>query len=441
MISEHSSGKLIDDSSEDAVSIRPPYQCTHASEADADKQDPRSNNMHRDIRLHSLISRQFVIVSLIIGIAAILTTFFIHTEPVVPAITAIPPPPKVLIVQATPTTTEIPVESYGVTQERTRLPLHTEVTGKVTWVAPNLQLGQTIEIGEPLVRIDATEFNLLRIQAEAEITAAKLQLSKIEAQAKLQLAQWQKGTDQKPTAFVRMEPELASARTHLTTAQTQYQLANLNIERSVIRAPFSGRVRATHVEPNLYVTSGSLLAEVYKTDYARVRFPLNRNQLSLLRLTQTQNDSDLKRIIKIFPQPEQPGCSWDGEFIAMEGEVDPKTQTIFGIADIPSPYAPTTQNCLPLISGSFVRILIFAPAQKNTYHITSRVLRDDKHVYIVDDDDRLVKREVQIIYEDTESAVIGSGITPQMRIVVTMPDQMVAGMRVTPVLADPQQTN
>jgi len=61
------------------------------------------------------------------------------------------------------------------------------------------------------------------------------------------------------------------------------------LERTLIKAPFNGRVRTRLVGPGQSVGNGTNLGEIYATDSAEIRLPLSSTQLEKIEINEQGN--------------------------------------------------------------------------------------------------------------------------------------------------------
>ena len=83
-------------------------------------------------------------------------------------------------------------------------------------------------------------------------------------------------------ALVLREPQLASAQAQARQAQAALKLAELHLERSVLRAPFAGMVLSTNAERGSGVSMNAPLAEFVGTDVFWVEAQWREDQLPWL---------------------------------------------------------------------------------------------------------------------------------------------------------------
>jgi RND family efflux transporter MFP subunit len=125
-----------------------------------------------------------------------------------------------------------------------------------------LAVGSTVREGQEIVQLDRTE-------ASARLKIAQANVKEMQAEAEAAKAD----TAKKSAAAV------AGAR--LEAAQARAELAQLDVDRCTIRAPFSGRLLALSVSPGQYVAKGTTIAELADTASLRVLVPLNRSEATV----------------------------------------------------------------------------------------------------------------------------------------------------------------
>ena len=78
--------------------------------------------------------------------------------------------PSVRVITATPRTVQLQVRSQGTVMPRTESQLIPEVSGTVVWISAALVSGGYFEQGEPLARIDPTEYQIALERAHANVS-------------------------------------------------------------------------------------------------------------------------------------------------------------------------------------------------------------------------------------------------------------------------------
>lgn len=84
--------------------------------------------------------------------------------------------------------------------------------------------------------------------------------------------------------FARHIPQINDAKSRVKAAEADLRLANIKLERAVIKAPFSGRVKTVSVGRGQLVNSGEIIGEIYALDKMHVRLPVADKYLTLMDL-------------------------------------------------------------------------------------------------------------------------------------------------------------
>ena len=76
------------------------------------------------------------------------------------------------------------------------------------------------------------------------------------------------------------EPYIEEAQARLLQAEAEVKQAQIKLERTKIRASYAGMVSAKSVDIGQYVSVGTNLGETFAIDFAEVRLPLTKRDLS-----------------------------------------------------------------------------------------------------------------------------------------------------------------
>src|SRR5207245_1533688 len=133
--------------------------------------------------------------------------------------------------------------------------LHPEVEGRITDIL--IREGQGVERGTPLFKVDDAQLLAQVAQLEAQRDLARQDLTRVK-----QLAQ------QNASSAADLERADAAAR----SAQAQYDQARIKLERTTVRAPFSGVVGQRYVSLGDYVTTSTRLVSLQTVNPQRASF-------------------------------------------------------------------------------------------------------------------------------------------------------------------------
>jgi RND family efflux transporter MFP subunit len=372
-------------------------------------------------------------VAIVVGsllIAAVLVSSRPKVETRAPTI----PPPLVRVMAAETDTVQLTVFSQGAVMPRTESELSSEVDGQVVYVSPAFASGGFFEKGALLVQLDQRNGELAVVRAAAD-TSRDATVYSIEAEeARVAIQEWASLGQGKPNALVSRQPQLAQARASLDASRAALRQAELNLERTEIRAPFAGRVRQKRVDVGQYVNRGNQVATIYAVDFAEVRLPVPDEQLAYFEAPMhfrgersSSSGTDITLNARFAGEQHQ----WTGKLVRLEGEIDPQSRMVTAVARIPNPYGRGNDpNRPPLSVGMFVEAEIKGHQFADVFVVPRAAMRGYDQVLIIDADERLRFRTVDVLRLEPNRALIKGGIQAGERICLSALDTPVDGMMV-----------
>jgi RND family efflux transporter MFP subunit len=192
-----------------------------------------------------------------------------------------PPPPKVTVAQPVRQTITDYLDLTGNTQAIYTVQLVARVVGYLEKVL--FQDGQRVKKGQPLFVIQQNTYEDNLRQAEASILQFQAQLQYAEAQ----LIRFSNLIQHNAAAQADVDNwrfQRASAAANLRSAEAQRDLAKLNLDYTLVTAPFDGRMDRRLVDPgNLVGSQGNtVLANINQVDPIYVYFNISDFDLARL---------------------------------------------------------------------------------------------------------------------------------------------------------------
>lgn len=337
------------------------------------------------------------------------------------------PPPLVDALVARPGALRFHVEAHGTVVPRTESRLVAEVAGRVVEVPPELADGAYVEEGQLLARIDPRDYDLALEQAKLSVARAERTLAEEEAEAELAREEWAEMGDGDATPLTRREPQVAEARAALEAARAGLERARRDLARTELRAPYAGRVREKLVDRGQYVMPGTPVATMYAVDFVEVRLPVADDELAFLDLDYGyRGEAPRADGPEVLVSADFAGGrhEWRGRVVRTEGEIDPATRMVVLVARVDDPYGRGEERDRPPLSiGMFVRAEVLGRRVEEAYVLPRTALRGTGRVFVVDEDDRLRFRAVEVLRSGHDDVVVGEGLAPGER-VVTSPMQV-----------------
>lgn len=368
----------------------------------------------------------------ILTASALLTGLMIRTRPRPELAAPEVPLPLVRAIPLTPVRHRFLVHSQGTVTPRTEIDLVAEVAGRIVHLAPSFRSGGLFQKNELLVAIDPTDYELAVTHARATLAQAESALVREEAEARVAREEWELNGRGSPNPLVLREPQLAQARAAVESARAGLQAALRDLERCRLTAPFDGRVRTQHVDVGQFVTRGQTLGRIYSVDSVEVRLPLALDDLAFLDLplAMTEPDDGVSGpAVTLSARIGGQTHTWQGRIVRTEGEVDTRTRMLHAVARVDRPY-DVSPGQPPLAVGLFVRATIHGREVEPVYLAPRKAFRYDRDLMVVDRENRLRLRQVEILRREPDQMVFRAALAPGDRVCVTPLEAVTDGMQV-----------
>jgi len=350
-------------------------------------------------------------------------------------------PPLVRALRAVPRRVTLAVESQGTVSPRTESQLVPEVSGRVVWVAPSFASGGFFERGDELLRIDAFDYEQAATRARAEVAQTRLRLEQEQAEAEVARKEWQELGRGDGSPLALREPQLAQARAALAAAEAELERAQRDLERTRLRAPYAGRVRTKSVDQGQFVTRGAPVAAIYAVDQAEIRLPLPDDQLAFLDLPLDYRGESAPGAgppVTLLAEFAGRVHRWQGRLVRTEGEIDPQSRMVHVVARVQDPYGRGDDPARPpLAAGLFVRAEIEGHTRDGIVVLPRQALRRDGRVLVIDAEDRLRFREIEVLRATREELLVSGGLEAGERVCLSPLEAVSDGMLVRVAEEDP----
>ena len=310
------------------------------------------------------------------------------------------------------------IRTQGTVKPRTQTILSAEVSGAIVSISPKFVAGGVFAEDEVLMRIDPTNYSVAVDKAEALVKQRQIEYD---------------GAKKLRSQGYRAESEYASAAAALSSAHAELVSARRNLERTYIRLPYEGMVLSKDTDIGQFVNPGTMLGVVFATDLAEVRLPLTDTDLAFVELPTaaeitTSGNAEGPGVTLTAVRQGKP-VAWEARIVRSEGVVDEKSRVTYAVAQIADPYQLHGDG-VPLPVGTFVAAEIQGTTVMDVIRIPRSALRGADQVLIVDDEDKIEIRTVEVIRSDGRFAYLGGGVSAGERITTTAIEAPSNGMTV-----------
>ena len=374
--------------------------------------------------------RTFVIPTAIVLLFLSVAATLMATAPVLEPANDTPTPLTVRVRTIETESIELKVHSQGSVVPSTVSQLIPEVSGRVTWTSPNLVAGGYFEAGQELARIDDLDYRNAQDRANAALKRATAEVE----HAKYEYGRLRSLAERKLVSRSALENGLRAYRVTQAAfedAQANSDQAQENVKRTVLRAPFTGLVRAENIDIGQFASRGQPIATLYANDVVEVRLPIADRQLALLNLPPLRNGNfpeDMQPTVELSADYGGQTREWFGKIVRAEAEIDTSSRMVQLVARVES-----AEDSQDLSVGLFVTAEIAGLAVENIVRLPRSAIRNDNQVLVVDTENRLRFRDIQPLRLYKDNVLINAGLIPGERVCVSTVQTAIEGMAVNPV--------
>jgi len=369
-----------------------------------------------------------ILILVILGVGFLAARYLINTKPMAKK----KRPPKIqTLVKVQPlkrSDVRITIEAMGSVTPANQVDLKSQVSGTVVTVNPNLLPGGLVKKGDNLVVVDDRDYRLALATAKAGLDKARMDLKLEEgnqavARREYELVQKMASSAPSPAhkELALRGPQLAKVRAALDMAEVTLKKAQLDLGRTVLKAPFNSIVLSRNVEIGSLVSSQSTVVRLVGTDRFWVELSLPRNSLRWLE-TGSFNENE-GPTLKLFTETEQ----YSGRIIRLLSNLEPNGLQARVLAAVSDPMGLTSEQ-QPLLLGSFVKAKIDGKQLSSIFKLPRVSLLPGNKVLLASADNSLIIREVKSIWQDRDWVYVTEGLVDGERLIISPVASPVEGM-------------
>jgi len=362
---------------------------------------------------------------------------------------------------------------YGTAKADREVVLSAQVTGEVFEIHPHLKVGrkvlassierdaagrsqdrpgdllvridrdvcqQRFEQSESRIREDESELNLLEQQrknnderlasAELGVKLYETELAKVEqlfkqgkvatesdvTKAKLELQRyrdaWLPLENERRLFPIRKE----QLERRLATHQADLRLAQLDLDRTDIRPPFTGWLSEVSVERGQHVKVGDPLVKLIDASVVEIPVPIPLGDFTKIEAQILAGEQPRVELAEHETAPPR----WSGQIVRVSPQADERTRTVKVFARVDN-----RDQKEPLLPGAFVQARIVGPNWRDVVVIPRDAIVQGR--VFVANDDHSHSRDVHVATRLQSFAIVNSGVTPGDQVILTNLDVLGEG--------------
>jgi RND family efflux transporter MFP subunit len=311
----------------------------------------------------------------------------------------------------------------GTVSPALNISLRAQVAGEIIEVAPEFIDGGAFEEGEVILKIDPVDYQLALEQKKAALAEAEYLLQLEKGQGEIAAREWELlGSDDDSTEADRelalRVPHLKYRTAKLEAAKAELENAELDLARTVVRAPFNAVVVDRLADLGTQASVQDSLALLAGSDLYYVRASIPVNQLKWITCdpvngsiaTITRNTGDIRQ----------------GRVVHMESALEEMGRMARVLIAVENPL----QGKFPMLLNEYVHVSIQGTALENAYHIPREALHEDHFVWLASENGELEIRNVEVSWRDATDVIISDGLNDGERLILTNLSTPINGMKI-----------
>ncbi len=338
--------------------------------------------------------------------------------------------PEVSVRMLSSETLPATIRTSGVVTPAKQISLTAEVQGKIIRQSEDLVPGGRFAKGDLLVQLDTRDYAANVAAQERALQQAELELKLERNRGRVAEREWELLGDSQTA-----DPELALRKPQLKTAEKAYEAAEAaltqakaNLGRTRVTAPFDSIVVTESVDVGQIVGPSAPIATLVGTDELWVQISLPVERLAGIEIPGVT--SDLGSPATVTQKLGQGGILRDGKVERLMGQLDPQTRTAQLLVSIPE---PLEGDGLPMLPGAWVDVSIEGRSLEDTWEIPRTALVQGEYAWVVDQEQTLRKRTVEVGWRNPETVIVTDGFEQGDRIVTSPLTLPVDGQLVKPI--------
>jgi RND family efflux transporter MFP subunit len=312
--------------------------------------------------------------------------------------------------------------AMGTVRPEKEIVLSPRVGGEIVSISESFTPGGFVDEGEVLLEIDPSDYEVVLLQRKSELLQASADLELELGRQNLALKDYKEleGTiSSEYKSLVLRAPQLNTAQSRVEAAEAAVRRAELDLERTRIRAPFAAHIINREANEGSQVSPGEALGKLVGIKHYWVEAAVPVSNLRWIDFSEERVTANLGvHIRNRAAWPE--GTFREGSVHRLIGELEDQTRlarVLLTVAD-PLSHEPESAGLPPLMIGSFVEARIAGIPLKDVIRIDRDYIRQDDTIWI-DENGVLKIRDLEIVFRDDEFAYARSGLSVEDQVITT----------------------
>ncbi|MBI1388317.1 MAG: efflux RND transporter periplasmic adaptor subunit [bacterium] len=298
------------------------------------------------------------------------------------------------------------IQQQGVVVPAREVEVRAQVSGKVIEQSSELIPGGRFRQGDVIARIEPDDYEFAVERAKSELERAKLALKEEQGRKTVAEREWkllggELQTDEAGRDLALRVPHIESARAAVNAAQSALDEAKLNLDRTVLRAPFNAFVKEEFIDPGQLVNSQTRVAVLAGSDECWVDAIVGLDDLPWIQFPERDGEGSPVRVAVNAGEYQ---LIREGRVLRLQGELDPNGRTPHVLIEVKDPLnlqPGAGDDAQPLLLDTFVRVEIEGKMAKDVFLLPETAARQNDqggyNAWVMDSNQRLAIKPITVV--------------------------------------------
>ncbi|HEX4843740.1 MAG TPA: efflux RND transporter periplasmic adaptor subunit [Limnobacter sp.] len=314
---------------------------------------------------------------------------------------------------------------YGTVQAEQQINFQARVSGTVKKIGPKFVPGATFKQGEVLVELDRTDYEIALQTAQASLAQAQSALNseqgnQVVAQADFDLL----GLDvnEREKALILRKPQLEAAKANVQSAQAAVAQARVNLERTVLRAPFDGVVVSREASVGAQVSASTNLGVLASSQNFWVTTGVPQADLQWIRFP---GGGQAGSTVCVSDASRAEDHCHPGRVLSLQSSVQDNGRQAQVLVEVPR---SKKQGLQPLLLSQYVKVRFDGITVPKVFKLDPAHVRGN--TVWINEQGELDVRNVQVVFRSSEYVLVGEGLKDGEEIITSNLGAAIQGMAI-----------
>lgn len=315
----------------------------------------------------------------------------------------------------------IRIKAMGTVIPSREIVLKVPVAGEIIETHQDFTEGGLLADGVTILQIDRKDYELDLQQKQRALASAEYELSLEEGRQNVARKEWDllyggRETGEVESSLALRKPHLEKVEADIRASRAELEKAQVNLDRTTVRAPFNALIRNKYVDRGSFVSSQEKLADLVGTDeyWVQVSLPVERLQW----VTIPDKDDDPGSNAEVSYRQ---GMKRSGKVLRLMADLSKEGRMARLLVSVKDPLGLQSAGAqrAPLLIGEYVRVSIEGQQLENVYRIPRTALHNNSDIWLVEDNNTLKIHPVQTRWRDEEHVLVQNGLQPGDRLIIS----------------------